>query len=124
MARASPVCIRRRDELRGSPGTARALFTELLTTYPTSDLAPEAQLYVAETFASEGKRAEADSVYQVVFAKYPSSPKAADALYKWGLSLEVQKKCVEAKAAIDRVTRQYPQSDAANLAKDWRCKTG
>ena len=112
---------------RGSPGTARALFTELLTTYPTSDLAPEAQLYVAETFAAEGKRAEADSVYQVVLAKYPASPKAADALYKWGLSLETQKKCVEAKAAIERVTRQYPQSDAANLAKDWlsvagRCK--
>ncbi len=109
---------------RGSPGTARALFIELLTTYPGSDLAPEAQLYVAETFASEGKRAEADSVYQVVFTKYPSSAKAADALYKWGLSLETQKKCVEAKAAIDRVTKQYPQSDAANLAKDWRCKTG
>jgi tol-pal system protein YbgF len=103
---------------RGSTGAARDAFGELLTRYPQSDLAADAQYYVAETFAAERKTVEADSAYRVVATRWPNAPRTASALYKLGLSLERQGRRAEARAALDDVVKRFPRSDEAQLARE------
>ena len=108
------------DQLRrGSYGAARSAFEELLRVYPTSELAPDAQLNVAETHAAEGSAAAADSAFAAVVARYPRSPRAPTALYKMALSQARRGRRADARAAMDRVVREYPASDEADLAREW-----
>lgn len=111
------------DQLRrGSYGTARAGFEELLRRYPEFEEASAAQLYVGQSYAEERRTADADSVYALVVSKYPRSKDAPTALYKYGLSQLAQGKKAAARAALQRVVREYPQSTEAELAGD-RLKT-
>ena len=108
-----------REQLeRGSHGTARAGFQELLTQYPTSDLAPDAQYYIGESLAAEGNSAAADSVFNLVVSTYPRAPRAASALYKHGLFLQKAKRDREARQVFQSVIDKYPRSDEAQLARD------
>ena len=103
---------------RGSYGTARSGFQDLLGQYPTSDLAPDAQYYIGETLQAEGNTAAADSVFSVVVTKYPNAPRAATALYKHGLFLQKAKRDREARQAFQTVIDKYPRSDEAALARE------
>jgi tol-pal system protein YbgF len=107
------------DQLRrGSTGAARAGLTDLLRQYPNSDVAPDAHLYLAETYAQEGNAAVADSGYQDVLARYPTLPIAATALYRHAGVLAAAGKTQPARDAYQDVIRKYPRSDEAVLAKD------
>lgn len=107
------------DQLRrGSYGTARAGFEELLRRYPEFEEASAAQLYIAQSYADERRTAEADSVYGLVVRQYPRSKDAPTALYKYGLSQLGQGKTAQARAALQRVVREYPSSTEAELARD------
>ncbi len=108
-----------RDQLeRGSHGTARAGFQELLTQYPNSDQAPDAQYWIGESLAAEGNSAAADSVFNLVVSTYPRAPRAASALYKHGLFLQKAKRDREARQVFQSVIDKYPRSDEAQLARD------
>jgi tol-pal system protein YbgF len=107
------------DQLRrGSIGVARGGFEELLRTYPNSEDAPEAMVYIAETYAAERNQAAADSVYGLVVQRYPKSPKAATALYKRALVLKSAGQNAAARAFLERIVRDYPRSDEASLARE------
>jgi tol-pal system protein YbgF len=107
------------DQLRrGSATVARSGFEELLRAYPTSEDAPEAMIYIAETYAAERNQVAADSVYGLVVQRYPASPKAATALYKHALSLRAAGRTTTARAAFDRIVKEYPRSDEAALARE------
>lgn len=107
------------DQLRrGSVGVARSGFEELLRTYPTYEDAPEAMVYIAETYAAERNQVAADSVYGLVVQRYPRSPKAATALYKRALILKSAGQNAAARAALERIVREYPRSDEAALASE------
>lgn len=108
------------DQLRrGSYSAARAGFEELLRLYPASELAPDAQINIAEAYAAEGTSTAADSAYAAVVAKYPRSMRAPTALYKLALSIARQGRRADARTAMDRVVREYPTSDEADLAREW-----
>jgi tol-pal system protein YbgF len=107
---------------RGSPGSARAGFEELLRRYPDFENAATAQLYIGQAFADEKRIVEADSVYRLVVKTYPKSVDAPTALYKWGLSRLQQGKPSDARDALQQVIREYPRSPEAELAAD-RLKT-
>jgi len=107
------------DQLRrGSIGVARSGFEELLRTYPSSEDAPEAMVYIAETYAAERNQVAADSVYELVVQRYPRSPKAATALYKRALVLKAAGQNAAARASLERIVREYPRSDEAALARE------
>jgi tol-pal system protein YbgF len=107
------------DQLRrGSYGSARAGFEELLRRYPDFEEASAAQLYIAQSYAEERRTAEADSVYALVVTRYPRSRDAPTALYKYGLSQLAQGKTAAARSALQRVVREYPNSTEAELARD------
>jgi tol-pal system protein YbgF len=103
---------------RGSPGTARRGFEELLRLYPTSDLAGDAQYYIGFSLESEGNTAAADSAYATTVAKYPQSPFASTALYKRALLLQQRGNIAMARSALNDLIRRYPRSDEAQLARD------
>lgn len=102
---------------RGSMRVARSGFEQLLTQYPNSEDAPEAMIYIAATYASERNQVAADSVYGLVVQRYPSSPKAATALYKQALSMREAGRITQARAAFERIIKDYPRSDEAELAR-------
>jgi tol-pal system protein YbgF len=107
------------DQLRrGSATTARRGFEELVRSYPASEDAPEAMVYIAETYAAERNQVAADSVYGLVVQRYPSSPKAATALYKHALSMRSAGRTTAARAAFERIVKDYPRSDEAALARE------
>lgn len=107
------------DQLRrGATGVARNGFLDLLRLYPTTEDAPEAMVYIAETYAAERNQVAADSVYGLVIQRYPKSPKAATASYKRALSLKAAGQTAAARAAFDKIVKMYPQSDEAALAKE------
>ena len=91
---------------------------ELLRTYPNSEDAPEAMVYIAETYAAERNQAAADSVYGLVVQRFPRSPKAATALYKRAQMLRSAGQGAAARAALERIVREYPRSDEAALARE------
>ncbi len=107
------------DQLRrGSVGVARGGFEELLRSYPTYEDAPEAMVYIAETYAAERNQVAADSVYGLVVQRYPRSPKAATALYKRAQISRSAGQTAAARAAFERIVREYPRSDEAALARE------
>lgn len=107
------------DQLRrGSPGSARRGFEELLRLYPTSELAGEAQFYIGEALAGEGNLAAADTAYGTVVARYSESPRAPTALYKRALLLQQRGNVALARTALNELVRRYPRSDEAQLARD------
>jgi len=107
------------DQLRrGSAGAARAGFEDLVRRYPTSDVAPDAQFYIAESYAAERNMTAADSAYAAVAQRYPESPRAPTALFKYGLSLQRAGRLAQARQTFDTIVQKYPRSDEAELARD------
>ena len=102
---------------RGSLSTARLGLRELLRQYPTSERAPDALYFIGQSFAAENPDSAA-AYYREVVDKHPTSPRAAAALYNLGLLAERRKDMAGARDAYQRVTRKYPQSDEAALARD------
>jgi tol-pal system protein YbgF len=103
---------------RGAYLTARSGFQEFLTAYPAHELAPQAQLHVAETFGAEGDNARAIREYNRVFELYPNSAAAPTALYKTGLLQTEQGNKDLACQYFQRVLDGFPRSDEARLARD------
>lgn len=106
---------------RGSPGTARMGFRQLLQQYPTHPRVADATYFLGETYAAESPDS-AVSYYNKVVETYPQSARAASALYKLGILAERGKNTEAARGYYNRVIKDYPRSDEAALARD-RLKT-
>ena len=108
-----------RDNLaRGSPRAAREALDTLIVRYPTADVVPAAQFFVAEAYAQEGNRAAADSVYNVVASRYPRSDRAPTALYKLALARRDAGQTSAAQGLLERIVRDYPRTDEAVFARE------
>lgn len=108
-----------REQLdRGSPASARSALDTLITRYPTADVVPTAQFFVAEAYAQEGNRPAADSVYQLMATRHPRSDRAPTALYKLAQSRRAAGQAAAARPLLERIVRDYPRSDEAALARD------
>ncbi len=102
---------------RGSLSTARLGLREMLRVHPTSERAPDALYFIGQSYASENPDS-AQAYYTQVVDKYAASPRAASALYNLGLLAERRKETARAREAYARVSKSYPQSDEAALARD------
>lgn len=100
----------------GATASARRNFEQLLASYPNDDRASRAQFYIGESYAQDGNSTAADSVYLLIAEKYPKSPEAATGLYRHGKMLWDANKKTEARKYLERVVRDYPDSDGAHLA--------
>jgi TolA-binding protein len=81
-------------------------------------VAPDAQFFVAETYAGEGNATAAEEAYGAVVRKYPSSPRAAAATYKRAQARARDGKTREAAALYEQIVKLWPRSDEAALARE------
>ncbi len=108
-----------RDQLlRGATATARMTFQELITNYPQSDYAADAQFWIAESLAKENNVPAADAAYAAVVSAYPTSAKAPTALYKRAQLVLKQGNTQQAKQLFEQVVARFPRSDEAELAAE------
>lgn len=103
---------------RGAFETARTGFQDFLQNYPDHRLAPDAQYFLAETYASQEQRDQALRELARVLERWPDSPRAATALYRSGV-LEMERgRLADARGFFERVVAGYPNSDEAPLAEE------
>lgn len=103
---------------RSSYASARIAFGDLLLNYPSSDVAPEAQYLIAESYAAERNLPAAETAYAAVVSKYPESPRAPDAMYKRATIFIEQGNIAAARALLEVIVKQYPSTDVAEFAKE------
>ena len=101
----------------GAKGTARRGFQELIRTYPTHDLVPEALFYIGDSFATDTPDSAAVYYNQVV-ARFPRGARASTALYRLGRLEAARNNSAAARAYYERLIKEYPRSDEVDLARD------
>ena len=89
-----------------------------VTTSTWSTWRPDAQFYIAESYAGEGNNLAADSGYVAVATRFPASQRAPTAMYKHALLLLKQGRTAEGRAALNEVVARFPRSDEAELARE------
>jgi tol-pal system protein YbgF len=102
----------------GSYDRAIASFREVVTNYPTGELASNAQFWIGESYYTKGDLEGAVTAYRKVLSDWPLSRKAPDAMVKLGFSLSDLRRNAEARNMLEDVVRKYPGTPAAQLASD------
>lgn len=92
-------------------------FEAFIRTFPRSEQADEAQLYVGEALQLDGKFEQAVAAYDQVIATYPTGDQVPLAYYKRGLALMRLGRSDAARESWETVIKRYPDADAAVLAK-------
>mgnify|MGYP001827498580 FL=1 len=95
---------------------AAMAFEQFLVAYPDSELADNAQYWLAESHYVTQMFDEALSEFEVVITKFPRSRKVPDALLKMGYCSYELEQWDAARASLERVTAEYPETTAARLA--------
>ena len=95
---------------------AAAAFQQFLVTYPDSELADNAQYWLAESYYVTQKFEQALTSFQTVIDDYPRSRKVPDALLKMGYCNYELERWDAARAALSKVRADYPETTAARLA--------
>jgi tol-pal system protein YbgF len=93
-------------------------FKQYLATYPTSDLADNAQYWLGEAYYVTRDYDNAAVAFRTVGERWPNSRKAPDALVKLGFTQFELKNYSQARATLTLVTQRYPDTEAAHLAAD------
>ncbi|MCZ6911824.1 MAG: tol-pal system protein YbgF [Proteobacteria bacterium] len=96
---------------------ASVQFEQFLGQYPDSQFSDNAQYWYGETFYVTRKFSEALAAFQNVVSIYPRSQKVPDALLKIGYCDYELGYWDAARAALTRVTNEYPDTTAAHLAQ-------
>lgn len=103
---------------RGSLQTARRAFEQFLRTYPNHRLAPDAHFYMADLMAQQNRPEEAVERFLEIPELFPTSSRVPDALYRAGLLRVELGQDDRARRLFQRVVNTYPDSRAAELARE------
>ncbi len=104
------------DYSRGNYDLALSEFRQYVETYPTSELADNAQYWVGEILYAQKKYPEAVSEFERVQAINPKGDKVPAAMYKRGLVLKEMGRSEEAATQLQALVRAFPRSPEAGLA--------
>ncbi|NOX70704.1 MAG: tol-pal system protein YbgF [Gammaproteobacteria bacterium] len=96
---------------------AAMAFRQFLVTYPDSQLADNAQYWLAESYYVTDQFNDALEQFSIVINKYPRSRKVPDALLKMGYCSYELEHWEDAREALSRVQSEYPDTTAARLAE-------
>src|SRR5262245_50237186 len=92
-------------------------FDGYIKTFPRSDWADDAQLYICKSYLQQGKNDKAVEACDAVIRNYPSSNSVAEAYYRKGLALSNLRDVAGARAACETIIKNYKDSDIATLAQ-------
>ena len=88
-------------------------FAGFVVRYPDHPYASNAFFWRGECYYALGEYSSAVGQFDALLAAYSASSKVPDALLQLGLSHRKLGSAVKAKAAFDRLRKEYPSSDAA-----------
>ena len=91
-------------------------------TFPKSDMADDAQVFIGNSYVQQGKNDKAIEAYDKAIRTYPSGNAIPEAYYKKGLALANLKETEPARDAWEYVIKNYPDSTAALLARQQLAK--
>jgi len=80
-------------------------------------VAPPPSYWMGEAHYVKRDYPAAIQSFQTVAERFPKSPKAPDALLKLGLAQSESKQKDQSRATLQRLVKDYPSSNAANLAR-------
>lgn len=92
-------------------------FAGFLERWPDSSLAPNAQYWMAETYYVTRDFRTALDYFDELLARYPGSTKQGDALLKIGFSHFELQQWNEARAALEQVRSDFPNTTLSRLAE-------
>ena len=95
---------------------AALAFQQFLVSFPESQLADNAQYWLAESYYVTDQFEEALGQFSIVINQYSDSRKVPDALLKMGYCNYELERWNDARAALARVQSEYPDTTAARLA--------
>ncbi len=105
-----------RDRLGGKADLALQGFSDYLKYYGNTELAPNAQYYIAEIHFSQGDLDSALKEFDMVLERYPDNNKTADALYMKGQTLVKMGRKTQGGQEFRELMKRFPGSDMANKA--------
>lgn len=91
-------------------------FLNFLDVYPNSELADNAQYWLAESYYGAKNYRIALEAFETMVSRYPSSPKLSDAMLKIGYTHYELEDYTAAGEALNRVVDRFPGSTVARLA--------
>ncbi|MTW21467.1 tol-pal system protein YbgF [Allochromatium palmeri] len=97
---------------------AKTAFNDLLRRYPQGEYADNARYWLGETYYVLREYPAALAEYDRLVQLSPASPKVPGALLKIGFIQYEQNAIEPARATLERVIRDYPNSTEARLARD------
>ena len=97
---------------------AKTAFSDLLRRYPQSEYADNARYWLGETYYVLREYPAALAEYDRLVELNPASAKVPGALLKIGFIQYEQNAAEQARATLERVIRDYPNSTEARLARD------
>jgi tol-pal system protein YbgF len=103
--------------LNGDYALAEEAFASFLRSYPGSDLAVDAQFWLAESMFSRGMYLEAANEFYDAFVDNTEHPKAPDMLLKLGISLAQLGQLESACDVFIQVSARYPDASNAILQR-------
>ena len=92
-------------------------FEQMIRTFPQSERADDAQLYIGDAHYAQNRWGEAISAYNAVIQNYPRSDQLPMARYKRGMAQERLGQPDAARASWEEVIKLHPESQPALLAK-------
>ncbi len=92
-------------------------FLDFIELYPNSEYADNAQYWLGESFYAAGNYDLALNAFNGLLSNYHDSSKTADALLKIGYSHYEKKEWPQARAALEQVKAQYPETTLSRLAE-------
>jgi tol-pal system protein YbgF len=101
---------------QGRYDQAAIALNQFMVAFPASDLADNAQYWLAETDYVSKNFEAALAGFNLVLERYPESRKIPDALLKIGYCNIELERPTAAEQALRKVVGQYPDSSAARLA--------
>jgi TolA-binding protein len=105
-----------RDRTGGNLDLAVNEFTEYLRCYGNTDLAPNAQFYIAYIHYSNRDYDNAVREFDMVLEKYPENNKIADSLYYKGMTLVRMGKRTQGAQEFKQLLKQFPNHDLSRQA--------
>lgn len=103
---------------RGSLATARRAFESFLVDYPDHRLAPSAHFFLGDVLEQENRLDEAIQTFLRIPELYPTADRVPQALYRTGSIYILKENLEEGIRYLDTVVNTYPDSGAADLARE------
>lgn len=112
------------DYMAGQYDLAVSGFDMYLKTFPKSEMADDAQVYIGNSYFLDGKNDKAVEAYDAAIRNYPGGNALPEAYYRKGIALRNLRELDRAREAFEYVVKNYPNSDVANLARQALTQAG